>query len=195
MLLLIFRRPVVHARRGQRELLPDQQAQLVAEAVETLPLQERAAPDAQQVAAQVAVELQPLAVVRLGHVGEVRPDRRPVHALQEDRLAVDDADPRVRPGGRALAGPPLDVLEADGSRLFVLDAAIRPHQATAHRVERLVAEAVRLPELDGQISQPDVKVQMTAQVRCSGRIWVQCAGVLDLSGRLSGRSEREPLYA
>ena len=100
-------------RAGEREVLPDQHAQLVAQVVEVVGLEDAAAPDPQQVDVGALGLVDPLSVPLAGHPRREAVVRDPVRAPDQDRLAVD---PQAEGGCRTVVvgrGVELDGPEAD----------------------------------------------------------------------------------
>ena len=71
------------------ELLPDENAQLVAQAVEAFALDDAAAPNAHKVHAGVLAQRQKLGVALLVHQSLAVIHRNKIDALDVDALAVD----------------------------------------------------------------------------------------------------------
>ncbi|MDH6620058.1 hypothetical protein M2163_007166 [Streptomyces sp. SAI-135] len=153
-------------RAGEREVLPDQQPQLVAGVVEVLALVDPPAPHPYEVDTRVGRLPQPLPVPLTGDPGREHVVRDPVHAAGEEPLAVQhEREPRavlvgrpVQPDGPETHPPPphvqrsalvqqrqLDVVE----RLFPVPA--RPPQP---RVRHLEPHAARGPVDRGACPHP-----------------------------------------
>ena len=143
----VLGRPVVDARRGKRKFLPDQQSVTIAQVVENLLLQKGPAPDAQHIATHVRVGADAGLVVGRREIGIVRPDRRPIDPLQENRPPVHDAEPRIGPGGSTRAGLPRHVLETDRAGPLIGRRGEPDRQAVGF----LRALAVGPPGLDRQV--------------------------------------------
>src|SRR5207248_11632058 len=79
----------IHAAR-EHELLPDEQAHLVAEAIELVRLVNAAAPDTQQVHVRVARGFEKLSVSLRRDARRKTVRRNPVCSFGEDGHAVDD---------------------------------------------------------------------------------------------------------
>ena len=140
---------VVHAGGRLDELLPDQDAETVAQVVEDLFLQEAAAPDAQQVAVGIAGQTEP-ALVALRHLAPVElVDGRPVPSLEEDAAAIHLH--HVGQGAlrgavvRHLAHPP----DAERDPPAVQALAVLGGEGDHRLVEGLFAVAVGPPEVGG----------------------------------------------
>ena len=84
-------------RAGEHEILPDQQAELVAQVVEVLGLVDPAAPDAHHVHVGRDRGLQVARIIAPGEAGDKGARRDPVGALCENRPAVDDELERLAP--------------------------------------------------------------------------------------------------
>ena len=149
-----FRRNVVHAGGGLNEFLPDQQTQLVAEAVERFRLNHAPAPDAHD------VHIQPLRLMQLicdlfrRNIAVDMIHRRDIDALHIDALAVHDNGIGERTRRGVLVLNHLEVADALAHRPLVQHGfAVSERQR--HVIERLFAQPVGIPQFrrrDGQRS-------------------------------------------
>lgn len=127
----------------EREVLPDQQPELVAGVVEVLALVDPAAPDPHQVHSGLGRLSQPLPVPLTGDPGGEHVVRDPVHAAREEPLAVDDeGEPGAVRVGRAVQ---LDGTEADPAPPHV-QRAVLVQQRQLDVVQRLFTVSARPPQ-------------------------------------------------
>ncbi len=133
-------------RAGEQEVLPDEQAELVAQVVEVVGLVDAAAPDPHQVDVGRLRLGQPGGVPGPVDAGRERVVGDPVDSLDQDRAVVDD---QLEGGARGIRlGVPAHRAEPDpaGRRVehLVVGGQLEPHV-----VERLGAVTGRPPALDG----------------------------------------------
>ena len=149
-----FRRNVVHAGGGLNEFLPDQQTQLVAEAVERFRLNHAPAPDAHD------VHIQPLRLMQLicdlfrRNIAVDMIHRRDIDALHIDALAVHDNGIGKRTRRGVLILNHLEVADALAHRPLV-QHGFAASERQRHVIERLFAQPVGIPQFrcrDGQRS-------------------------------------------
>ncbi len=130
-------------RAGEREVLPHQQSQLVAQLVEVVGLVDAAAPDAHQVAADIDDASQHILQPLAGHPSGQHVQWDPVDALDQYRLVVDDdGEPRSCVIGGPVQG---GGAEADPAPLGVQQATVRIAQQHPGRGQRGIPVPDRMP--------------------------------------------------
>jgi len=131
---------------GEHEVLPDQDAQRVAQVVEDIVLVDAPAPHAQHVHVRVAGGFQQHLVPLGGDRAHERIGRDPVGAPGEDRHAVEheaeEARPRLRRVDRLVEGDGADA----GAPLPRVHDGVPGQEVNLQRVERRVAQIMRPPQ-------------------------------------------------
>ncbi len=165
-------RPVRRLHVGDETVLPDHQAQLVAEVIKIVVFRNAAAaPNTQQLDACVAGQLKRPAITLPWQTEQII-ERHPVHALEEKRFTVDHKLERVPAGAVAVAGGGLK-LQCPDSEVKRLDVAKRPvlAQSQLYAVQVRFAQPVGEPEFgiwDRKFPLPElqlVKIRVDAAAR------------------------------
>ena len=87
-------RTAVHAGGREGKFLPDEETGVIAGVVERVGFERGAAPYAEEIAPEVAIESDEASRLGRRRIRVTQVDRRPVDALEKERTTVDDAEPR-----------------------------------------------------------------------------------------------------